>query len=302
MSGAFSPFLALSVMGWLARLDSLSSGEITHKESAMKSLDREFHKLHQQGLLVLANVADAGGARLVESLGSRAVATSSAAMAWAFGYQDGNQLPMDLLVSSVQSMTRVLSVPLTVDIEGGYSDDVEHVAKVVDAIVAAGAVGINIEDGAGPTEWLVRKIDVAKEVANRRGVNLFVNARSDVFLKGIGPAEGRLEETLERAALYAEAGADGFFSPGMIAADDIATLCRTTRLPVNLLAWPGLPGLAQLQELGLRRLSAGANIAEFLYGAMEGVAKAFLQRGDFEAGAIRSCTYPELNELMAPKT
>lgn len=268
----------------------------------MTSLESVFHGLHQQGLLVLANVADAGGARLVESLGSKAVATSSAAMAWSHGYQDGNKLPLDLLTTTIESMTRVLSVPLTVDIEGGYSDDVEHVAKVVDAIVAAGAVGINIEDGVGPTQWLVRKIEVAKQVASRHGVNLFVNARSDVYMKGSVPPERKLEETLNRAELYANAGADGFFAPGMFSRDDIGALCRASRLPVNLLSWDGMPAIADLQQLGLRRLSAGAHVGEFVFAAMAEFAKEFLQRGEVAPGAIKSFTYPELNALMAPKT
>lgn len=115
----------------------------------MTTLDNAFHNLHQQGLLVLANVADAGGARIVERLGSKAVATSSAAVAWSHGYQDGNQLPLELLRTTVRSMARVLSVPLTVDIEDGYSDHLGHVAETIEAVAAAGAVGINIEDGLG---------------------------------------------------------------------------------------------------------------------------------------------------------
>lgn len=116
----------------------------------MAAMDRVFHDLHRQGLLLLANVADAGGARLVERQGSKAVATSSAAVAWSHGYQDGDKLPLALLAGTVESMARVLNVPLTVDIEGGYSDAPEQVAKVVDTVIAAGAVGINIEDGTQP--------------------------------------------------------------------------------------------------------------------------------------------------------
>ncbi len=104
----------------------------------MKPLDNVFHELHKNGLLILANVSDAGGAKVVESLGAAAIATSSAGMAWAHGYTDGNQLPLTRLAASVESMTRILHVPLTVDIEAGYSDDLQHVARVVEAVVASG--------------------------------------------------------------------------------------------------------------------------------------------------------------------
>ena len=267
----------------------------------MTALDNVFHELHQQGFLVLANVGDACGARVVESLGSKAVATSSAAMAWSHGYQDGNRLPLDLLASTVRSMTRVLSVPLTVDIEGGYSDDLEQVARVVDTVVAAGAVGINIEDGAASPEVLVRKIDVARQVANRHGVKLFINVRSDVYLKDLVDNDLRLEELLRRSALYASAGADGLFAAGVVAPDDIAAICEASRLPVNLLARDGLPSPDELKRLGVRRLSAGSSIAEFLYGAMEGLARSFLEQGKLDTQALKGYTYPQLNALLRPK-
>lgn len=266
----------------------------------MNAFDTTFHALHQHGLLMLANVADAGGARIVERLGSPAVATSSAAMAWAHGYQDGNQLPLAALDASLRCMVRVLGVPLTVDIEGGYSDDLEHVAAVVDTVIAAGAVGINIEDGSGTPESLARKIEVAREVAERRGVHLFVNARCDVYLKNLFPAEQRLEQLLRRAALYAEAGANGLFAAGVVDAREIAEVCRGTRLPVNLLLRDGLPGLEELQRLGVRRLSAGSSIAEFLHGAMSGLAHGFLDSGRLPVDGLKAFTYGELNELMRP--
>lgn len=267
----------------------------------MTGLDDVFHGLHQQGLLILANVADAGGARLVERLGSKAVATSSAAMAWSHGYQDGNKLPVELLTSSIGSMTRALSVPLTVDIEGGYSDDPAQVANVIKAVIAAGAVGVNIEDGVGSPELLMRKLDSAKQVANRHGVNLFINVRCDVYLKNLLPAEHRLEELLKRATRYADAGADGFFAAGVVEPQEIATVCRESRLPVNLLWRPGLAAPDELRRLGIRRLSAGSSIAEFLLGAMGGLARSFLESGQLDTHALKAHTYGELNTLMAPQ-
>ncbi|WP_263261488.1 isocitrate lyase/phosphoenolpyruvate mutase family protein [Pseudomonas sp. RIT-PI-S] len=262
-------------------------------------MDTRFHTLHHNGLLVLANVADAGSARIVERLGGTAVATSSAAMAWTHGYPDGDQLPLGLLRTTVESMARVLSVPLTVDVEGGYSDEPAQVARVIDAVVAAGAVGINIEDGVAAPELLVRKIEAARKAADQRGVNLFINARTDVYRKNLFPAEQRLEKTLERAALYANAGANGLFAIGLADAEEIATLCKETTLPVNLLHLDGLPSLDELKRLGVRRLSTGSAIAQFLYGALGSLAAGFLSNGQLDTQSLKGHTYGELNALMA---
>jgi 2-methylisocitrate lyase-like PEP mutase family enzyme len=263
-------------------------------------MDTLFHQLHQNGLLILTNVADAAGARIVEQLGSKAVATSSAAVAWAHGYPDGNALPLERLVSTVESIARVISVPLTVDIEAGYSDDLKRVAKVIEAVMAAGAVGINIEDGTSAPELLERKIEIAREVASRRQVKLFINARTDVYLKSLVPAEDRVAETLKRAALYQAAGADGLFAAGVTAEYEIAALCQGTSLPVNVLGLPGLPSPEELKALGVRRLSAGSGIAEFLYGAMASLAQSFLQTGKLDSRHLKAFTYGEVNALLAP--
>lgn len=264
----------------------------------MDTLD--LHQLHQDGLLILTNVADAAGARLVEQLGSKAVATSSAAVAWAHGYQDGNTLPLERLVATVESIARVISVPLSVDIEAGYSNDLARVAEVIDAVIVAGAVGINIEDGASAPELLARKIEIARQVANRRNVKLFINARTDVYLKGLVPAEDRVAETLQRAALYQAAGADGLFAAGVTAEYEIAALCHGTTLAVNVLGLPGLPSPEELKALGVCRLSAGSGIAEFLYGAMASLAKSFLETGKLDSSNLKAFTYGEVNALLAP--
>ncbi|WP_285431302.1 isocitrate lyase/phosphoenolpyruvate mutase family protein [Pseudomonas sp. fls2-241-R2A-110] len=263
-------------------------------------MDIQFHQLHHDGLLILTNVADATGALIVEQLGCKAVATSSAAVAWAHGYPDGNALPLERLISTVESIARVISVPLTVDIEAGYSDDLTRVAEVIDAVISAGAVGINIEDGASPPALLVRKIEIARQVAERRQVKLFINARTDVYLKGLVPAEDRVAETLRRAALYQAAGADGLFAAGVTAEYEIAALCQGSSLPVNVLGLPGLPSLDELKALGVRRLSAGSGIAEFLYGAMASLAKGFLETGKLDSSHLKAFTYGEVNALLKP--
>ncbi|MHB2061025.1 isocitrate lyase/PEP mutase family protein [Pseudomonas monsensis] len=264
----------------------------------MNALATPFHQLHQQGLLILTNVADATGARLVEHLGGKAIATSSAAVAWTHGYPDGNTLPLDRLVSTVESIVRVISVPLTVDVEAGYSDDLGRVAEVLDAVIAAGAVGINIEDGSAAPELLARKIERARQVADTRNVQLFINARTDVYLKNLVPAEDRVAETLRRAAMYQAAGADGLFAAGVTAAYEIEAICKGTPLPVNVLGFAGLPSPSELQALGVRRLSAGSGIAEFLYGAMGGLVKSFLATGQLDTHGLKALSYGEVNGLL----
>lgn len=264
----------------------------------MDALATRFHQLHQQDLLILTNVADATGARLVEQLGGNAVATSSAAVAWAHGYPDGNALPLERLISTVESIVRVINVPLTVDVEAGYSDDLGRVAEVLDAVIAAGAVGINIEDGSADPDLLARKIELARTVANKRDVKLFINARTDVYLRALVPAEDRVAETLRRAALYQAAGTDGLFAAGVTAAYEIEAICKGTSLPVNVLGFAGLPSPSELQALGVRRLSAGSGIAEFLYGAMGGLMKSFLTNGKLDTHDLKGFTYGEVNGLL----
>ncbi len=264
------------------------------------SHDTEFHALHNQRtpLLLLVNAWDAGSALLMQRLGAPAVATSSAAMAWANGYADGSQLPIATLQAALQSIARVLRVPLTVDIEGGYADDPREVGRNVEAVIDAGAVGINIEDGHDSPELLCHKIEQARAAAERRGVRLFINARTDVYLKSLAAPAQQVDETLRRARLYTEAGADGLFAPGAKDPAQIQALTAGTHLPVNLLALPGLPPARELAELGVRRVSSGSGIAESVYGRISELVTGFLQTGNGQALAAQALPYGELNALM----
>jgi 2-methylisocitrate lyase-like PEP mutase family enzyme len=259
---------------------------------------RQLH--HGPQLLRLANCWDAGSARLIAHLGARAIATTSAGVAWSHGYPDGDVLPTERLVATVGAIARVVDVPISVDVEGGYSDDPAAVAETVAALVDAGAVGINVEDGAGPPEHLAAKIVGAKEAAMRCGIDLFVNARTDVYLRGLVPEPDRVAETLARAARYRDAGADGLFVPKVVAPDEIRKIASSAGLPLNVLAWPGLPPAAELSELGVRRLSAGSAIAQGAWGQVASLAAAFLDDGRIEAPSASIMPYPEINALMAP--
>ncbi|HYM79842.1 MAG TPA: isocitrate lyase/phosphoenolpyruvate mutase family protein [Candidatus Limnocylindria bacterium] len=260
-----------------------------------------FHRLHAQGLLVLANVWDAGSARLVESLGAKALATTSAGVAWSHGYADGDLLPVPLLAATVADIARVVSVPLSVDAEGGYANDPATVGETVARLIDAGAVGINLEDGTGEPDLLCAKIEAVKRASARLGVDLFVNARTDVYLLGLVTEARRVGEMLARAERYRAAGADGIFVPAIVDPAEIRAITSAVPLPVNVLALRGLPAAAELQALGVRRLSAGSGMARATLGRIAQMAKDFLRNGASEAVAGQGMTYDEINALMAAR-
>jgi 2-methylisocitrate lyase-like PEP mutase family enzyme len=259
-----------------------------------------FHGLHRgPDLLILANAWDAGSARLIESLGARAIATTSAGVAWTHGYPDGNAVPTSLAIATTAAITRIVHVPVSVDAEAGYSDDPEDVGRFVAALIEAGAVGINLEDGGDPPDLLYAKIARIRQVARELGVDLFINARTDVYLRGLVPEPDRLAETLARAARYRDAGASGIFVPGVVEPAAIAAIAGAIALPLNVLAWPGLAPAAELARLGVRRLSAGSSIAQAVLGHARALATAFLRDGHRDAPAPGALTHRDLNALLA---
>ena len=262
-------------------------------------LARRFHRLHADGMLLLANAWDAGSARLAQAAGARAVATSSAAVAWAHGWPDGDALPVELVLQTVRAVADAVDLPVTVDIEGGYADDPVRVGELVSRVIAAGAVGINIEDGAGEPALLAAKIAAARSAAVDSGVDLYINARTDVWLRGLAEPAQRVAETLARAARYRDAGASGLFVPGITDAGDIAALVRGCGMPLNVLAWTGLPDAAQLRSLGVRRFSAGSAISEAMQGLVLGMMRQFVSAGTLEGGELAPLAYGSVQALMA---
>jgi 2-methylisocitrate lyase-like PEP mutase family enzyme len=256
-----------------------------------------FRHLHDDGLLLLANAWDAGSARLIESLGAAAIATTSAGLAWANGYRDGSHLPIQHHLDTVARIARVIRVPLSVDFEDGYASDPAVVAGHVGRVIDAGAVGINIEDGADDPDLLVAKIEQIKRMAAGRGVDLFVNARTDVYLRGLVGGEQRVEETLARAKRYRDAGADGLFVPGLADVEQIGEVVARAGLPLNLMASPGLPAAGELEALGVRRLSAGASISISALSHTARLASDFLHRTS-DADGAKKLDYGAINALF----
>lgn len=253
----------------------------------------EFRQLHAgPELLLLCNVWDALSARVLVTLGAKAVATSSAAVAWSHGYPDGGALPVDLLIATLRDIARVVSAPITADIEAGYGENPKAVGDVVSAAIDAGIVGVNLEDGFQPPDLLCAKIQAARQTADRNGVALFINARTDVFLRNVTCGSDAIGEAIRRATRYAEAGADGVFVPGVTNSDAIGELARAIALPLNVMARPGLPSAGELQRLGVRRLSAAAWLARIALRSLRESAATFLATGDSDllVGASGSST------------
>lgn len=254
-----------------------------------------FHALHHDGLLILPNAWDGGSAALVASLGARAVATTSAGVAWALGWPDGDALPVERVVQAARDVMRGAGgLPVSIDMEGGYSDDPAAVAALAKRLVEAGAQGINIEDGGAAPERLAGKIAAIKAAV---GGALFVNARCDVWLRGLA-SDAPVAEAARRGAIYADAGADGFFAPGLTDVTDIAAMVAATPLPLNLLAYPGLPDAATLKGLGVRRLSAGSGVCGAVWGRAAALTKGFLADGRSEPLMEGAMGWGEVNALM----
>jgi 2-methylisocitrate lyase-like PEP mutase family enzyme len=249
-------------------------------------------------MLVLPNAWDAGSAAVIEAAGAKAIATSSAAVSWSYGYPD-ETLPFEKLVSTVAEIARAVRIPVSADIVAGYAADAASVEESVAQILDAGAVGVNIEDGREDApEILAAKIERARTVAARKGIALWINARTDVYLRKLVPPSEAFEESVRRAALYREAGADSIFVPALTDQDEIARMVPAVKVPLNLLAWDGLPDAATLAKLGVRRLSAGGWLARTAYNRAYNDARAFL--ADCGVGIFTNpeISVPPLNDLM----
>ena len=228
---------------------------------------RRFAALHVKGdPLILYNIWDAGSATAVARAGASAIATGSWSVAAAQGYPDGEALPLDLLERIVGRIAATVTLPVTVDIEGAYAVDPDAAAQNVARVMAAGAVGINVEDGIiggirpglYSVEVQCARLRAIRRVAEAHGVPLFINARTDLFLQaGREDHEARLEAALERATAYAEAGASGLFVPGLTDESLIARVCAAVTLPVNVMMLDGMPSSARLAQLGVSRVSHG---------------------------------------------
>ena len=227
---------------------------------------RLFSSLHVKGdPLIIFNVWDAGTAKAVAEIGAKAVATGSYAVALANGFEDGENIPLNLVLDNLRRIVAAIELPVSLDFEGGYAAEPDELQKNIEQVIKAGAIGINFEDnvisgkGLYPIERQCARIRAIRETADMQGVPFFINARSDVVLrlKTEDHTAEHLDQLIERAHAYSEAGTSGFFAPALVNPDFIGKLCEASPLPVNILVWPGIPSSRELASLGVARISYG---------------------------------------------
>ncbi|MEE9335372.1 MAG: isocitrate lyase/phosphoenolpyruvate mutase family protein [Granulosicoccaceae bacterium] len=227
---------------------------------------KTFRDLHIPGNpIVLYNIWDAGSAKAVGDAGAKALATGSAPVAMAQGFTDGEQIPFDLALANIERILNATNIPVTMDLEGGYGADSTTIESTVEQAIATGIVGFNFEDqivggkGLYDTVTQTDRLSSARKAADSVISSTFINARTDIFLKQEPDTHttAMLNEAIERAHAYEQAGADGFFAPGLADEKFIETLCEQVNLPVNIIALPHVPDKAKLIELGVSRISYG---------------------------------------------
>lgn len=277
--------------------------EYTRRSYAFRALH------HGPPILVVPNAWDAVSARLFEIAGFSCVGTTSAGIAWSLGYVDGETIPRDEMLAAVAHITRVTKVPVTADIEAGYGRSPREVAETVRLAVAAGAVGINLEDAGGDDHGgplielslQCERIAAAREAADMgvgSGAGAVVNARTDVFWSAVGPEDTRLARALERVQAFGAAGADCAFVPRVHDRDVIKELVNGAGVPLNVLASPGVPDISALAALGVARVSVGSGIARAAAAAIRHAATE-LSEGCFHEFLSNAASYADMETLFS---
>ena len=249
-----------------------------------------FRHMHDRAsVLLLPNAWDAASARLFARAGFSAVATTSAGVAWSLGYADGEQAPLDDVLAATARIAHAVDLPVTADIESGYGATPDAVAETVRAVIATGAVGINIEDGLHASGQLraiddaVARIRAARTAADQAGVPIVINARTDSYLRPFGDSPAlRLDETVRRGRAYFAAGADCLYPIGLADAATLDALVRALDAPINVTARPGLPTMTELAHLGVARVSTATRLATLALSAVDTALRQLRASGRFD--------------------
>ncbi|HZK91118.1 MAG TPA: isocitrate lyase/phosphoenolpyruvate mutase family protein [Stellaceae bacterium] len=278
---------------------------MTMAEQAAKA--EAFRALHRgPPLLLMANAWDAVTARLFEAEGFAAVATTSGGVSWAVGYADGEAAPWDEIVGQTARIARAVRVPVTADIEAGFGATPEAVARSIGDIIGAGAVGVNLEDGMpGPTpirpiDDAVARIRAAREAAREAGVPIVINARTDLYLKQIGDEASRFDAAVARGSAYLAAGADCFYPITLRDPATIGRLVQALKAPVNINVRAGFPSVAELEALGVARVTTATQITLMALAATRRIAREIKATGRFD-GIDPAIPHPEMQQLMAKR-
>jgi len=265
-----------------------------------------FRAMHRGGkILLLANVWDVASARVIEDAGYPAVATTSAGVAFSLGYPDGQKISREEMLARVGRIARAVKIPVSADVEAGYGNRPEDAARTAQAVIEAGAVGMNLEDGTGdPANPLVElslqleKIRAIRETALKAGVLLVLNARTDVYLDQVGRPEVRYFEAMNRILAYRDAGADCLFVPGVRDPETIAKLVADIKAPLNILAGPGSPSIPALQSMGVARVSLGSGPMRATLGLLRRMAEELKLAGTY-INLEGAPAHSEVNKLLS---
>lgn len=255
-------------------------------------------------ILVLPNAWDAASARVFEAEGFPAIATTSAGVAAALGYPDGGIVPAREMIEAVSRIVRAVHVPVTADIEHAYAATPDAVADVVLRVIAAGAVGINIEDvvpGSSEVEPIALQTDKIKTIVkatSKAGVRVVINARTDVFLRAVGAPETRLGSAIDRGRAFLAAGADCVFVPGVTDRDTISSLVQGIGGPINVIAVEGTPSVADLEALGVARVSVGSGPMRATLALVRDIAKELKTSGTYRSYTRHQMPFVDVLELM----
>ena len=246
--------------------------------------------LHNNGkLLILPNVWNPIGARMLESKGFPAVATASAAIAESLGYSDGEQLKLDSMLDMIARIVRSVNVPVTADLEAGYSDSISGLQENISRLLDTGAVGINFEDSWDDSAHLrpipeqVERIQAVRAMAEKRGIPLVINARADSFFaEGFSSLEDRIEDVITRANAYLKAGADCIYPIGAGDKETLKVLRQRINAPINVLASAKAASLKELQEIGINRVSFGPYVFRSLLAKESAMYDEFNNLGSYD--------------------
>jgi 2-methylisocitrate lyase-like PEP mutase family enzyme len=267
----------------------------------------QFRKLHRgPHLLVLPNAWDVASARILEELGYPAIATTSAGIAFSLGYPDGQRVSREQMLEVVARIAHAVRVPVTADLEAGYGTTAKDMSETAKALIASGAIGMNLEDVTGEDEsshvnmtLQVEKIRAIRETASSLRVPLVLNARTDIYLMPIGPAETRFDRTVERLRSYHQAGADCLFAPGLRDGETIRKLVAALDGPLNILLMPDGPSLSELEKMGVARASAGSAVMRATLSLVQRIGKELMQAGNYDFLFDRTIPHAELNRLLS---
>src|SRR6266568_95507 len=260
--------------------------------------------MHRGKILVLPNAWDVVSARIIERAGFSAIATTSAGIAFSLGYPDGQEISREEMLLAITRITTSVRVPVSADVEAGYGDRPEDAGETARRVIAAGAVGMNLEDTTSvPRRTLadlslqLERIAAVQEAGRALGVPIVLNARTDIYLLEVGATENRYGEALRRLAAFRNAGADCLFVPGLRDPETIRRLVAELQYPVNILAVPGSPSIPELEKLGVARVSLGSGTMRAALGVLTKITQELKSTGTY-ANLEGAPSHAELNRLM----